>query len=149
MFHVKAENVAQSIESAFTDVETITISQAPDNSASTYAVTETTDGINIEWITPSSNWVDIAGYKVIYSETDSDDYNSDVWQYLYVSTDTSVTEYTIPWTDNFENWVAARFGWRLYNIFFKTYIRDIFSYFRSNNKKGNTLSYAFALLHSF
>jgi len=104
MFHVKAENVAQSIESSFTDVETITISQAPDNSASTYAVTETTDGINIEWITPSSNWVDIAGYKVIYSETDSDDYNSSVWQYLYVSTDTSVTEYTIPWTDNFENW---------------------------------------------
>ena len=104
MFHVKSENVAQSIESSFTDVETITISQAPDNSASTYAVTETTDGINIEWITPSSNWVDIAGYKVIYSETDSDDYNSDVWQYLYVSTDTSVTEYTIPWTDNFENW---------------------------------------------
>ena len=41
---------------------------------------------------PSSNWVDIAGYKVIYSETDADyDYNSGL-QYLYVSTDTSVTQ---------------------------------------------------------
>ena len=27
--------------------------------------------------------------------------------------------------DNFENWVAARFGWRLYNIFFKTYTEKV------------------------
>ena len=47
MFRVKAENVAQSIESDFTDVETITISQAPDNSASTYSVTQTTTGMKI------------------------------------------------------------------------------------------------------
>ena len=26
---------------------------------------------------------------------------------------------------NFENWVAARFGWRLYNIFFKTYTEKV------------------------
>ena len=103
MFRVKAENVAQSIESDFTDVETITISQAPDNSASTYSVTQTTTGMKIEWTAPTSNWVDITGYKIIYSETDSDDYNSSVWQYLYISSDTSVTEYTIPWTDNFDN----------------------------------------------
>ena len=103
MFRVKAENVSQSIESDFTDVETITISQAPDNSASTYSVTQTTTGMKIEWTAPTSNWVDITGYKIIYSETDSDDYNSSVWQYLYISSDTSVTEYTIPWTDNFDN----------------------------------------------
>ena len=49
MFHVKAENVAQSIESSFTDVETITIGKSPDNSANTYAITETTDGITVDW----------------------------------------------------------------------------------------------------
>ena len=27
--------------------------------------------------------------------------------------------------DNFEDWVAARFGWRLYNIFFKTYTEKV------------------------
>ena len=27
--------------------------------------------------------------------------------------------------DNFETWVAARFGWRLYNIFFKTYTEKV------------------------
>ena len=27
--------------------------------------------------------------------------------------------------DNFENWVAARFGWRLYKIFFKTYTEKV------------------------
>ena len=27
--------------------------------------------------------------------------------------------------DNFEEWVAARFGWRLYNIFFKTYTEKV------------------------
>ena len=27
--------------------------------------------------------------------------------------------------NNFENWVAARFGWRLYNIFFKTYTEKV------------------------
>ena len=27
--------------------------------------------------------------------------------------------------DNFERWVAARFGWRLYNIFFKTYTEKV------------------------
>lgn len=27
--------------------------------------------------------------------------------------------------DNFENWVAARFGWRLYRIFFKTYTEKV------------------------
>jgi len=27
--------------------------------------------------------------------------------------------------ENFENWVAARFGWRLYNIFFKTYTEKV------------------------
>ena len=26
---------------------------------------------------------------------------------------------------NFENWVASRFGWRLYNIFFKTYTEKV------------------------
>ena len=27
--------------------------------------------------------------------------------------------------DNFESWVASRFGWRLYNIFFKTYTEKV------------------------
>ena len=27
--------------------------------------------------------------------------------------------------DNFETWVASRFGWRLYNIFFKTYTEKV------------------------
>ena len=27
--------------------------------------------------------------------------------------------------DNFEKWVASRFGWRLYNIFFKTYTEKV------------------------
>ena len=28
-------------------------------------------------------------------------------------------------TNNFETWVASRFGWRLYNIFFKTYTEKV------------------------
>jgi protoporphyrinogen oxidase len=42
-----------------------------------------------------------------------------VLSYIYVKINPPKTQ------DNFENWVAARFGWRLYNIFFKTYTEKV------------------------
>ena len=42
-----------------------------------------------------------------------------VFSYIYVKI------FPIKNTDNFETWVASRFGWRLYNIFFKTYTEKV------------------------
>ena len=39
-----------------------------------------------------------------------------VFSYIYIRI------FPIKEINNFETWVASRFGWRLYNIFFKTYL---------------------------
>lgn len=57
--------------------------------------------------------------------------------------------------NNFENWVAARFGWRLYNIFFKTYTEKVWGI--EANKIGSdwasqrikNLSLSKAILNAF
>ena len=57
--------------------------------------------------------------------------------------------------NNFENWVAARFGWRLYNIFFKTYTEKVWGI--EANKIGSdwasqrikNLSFSKAILNAF
>ena len=100
MFHVKAENVAQSIESAFTDVVTITIGKSPSGVGNNYTITESTSGITVDWDTPTSNWVDIGGYRILVAETYDADYSANTWFEVYRSTDTSTTEFTLPWVDN-------------------------------------------------
>ena len=42
-----------------------------------------------------------------------------VFSYVYIKI------FPIKNIDNFETWVASRFGWRLYNIFFKTYTEKV------------------------
>ena len=102
MFHVKAENVAQSLESAFTDVVTITIGKSPSGVGNNYTITESTSGITVDWDAPTSNWVDIGGYRILVAETYDSDYSANTWFEVYRSTDTSTTEFTLPWVDNSE-----------------------------------------------
>ena len=42
-----------------------------------------------------------------------------VFSYIYIRI------FPIKEINNFETWVASRFGWRLYNIFFKTYTEKV------------------------
>jgi len=57
--------------------------------------------------------------------------------------------------DNFENWVAARFGWRLYNIFFKTYTEKVWGVDAKNigsdwaSQRIKNLSLLKAILNAF
>ena len=100
-FQVRARN--GDTVSDYTSLSNVEIGQAPSGVGENYTLTETADGITVDWDAPTSNWVDISGYRILVAETYDQDYSANTWFEVYRSTDTSVTAFTLPWIDNNDN----------------------------------------------
>jgi len=86
--------------SSTTTTTTTTLPPAPNGVGNNYTITESTSGITLDWDTPSDNGTAIGGYRILIAETYDADYSANTWFEVYRSTDTSVTEFTLPWVDN-------------------------------------------------